>query len=440
MGLLIATLAVLALLLALIIRWRVHAFLALLCAALALAIAARMSPAAILSAFQKGIGDLLGSIAVIIGAGAILGRLIEVSGGASVLAERLIAFFGRRRMAWAMLVTGYLVGIPVFFDAAFFTLIPMARGLSRTSGLSLLYFVLPILASLTVTHGVIPTHPGPAAAAHLLGADLGRATIFGALVSIPSAIAGGIVYSMWIARRTPPVAPPSETVENPADGSGKASFGGVLAVVLLPVLLISAGAFLPQWLSAGSPVTGWLRLAGDPKIAMLMAVLCAFPLLTRHSGIKPEALQQRVGESLDSIGSLVLIIGASGAFTRVIVDSGAGNEFAGILLRLRIPPLLAAFLVGAALRVALGSATASIVTAAGLAAPIARAYSGDRVLLVISLALGGSIFANVNDAGFWMVKQYCGMSVSQTLRTYSVMKVVTAVAGFLVVCLLALFH
>jgi len=172
---------------------------------------------------------------------------------------------------------------------------------------------------------------------------------------------------------------------------------------------------------------------------MLFAVIASLLLLTRRSGLAPDALHTQVSNSLNSIGSLLLIIGASGAFKQVILDSGAGNEFAGILLRLRIPPLLSVFLVGAALRIALGSATASIVTGAGLAAPIAASYSGDRVLPLMALCLGGSIFANVNDAGFWMVKQYCGMPAPQTLRTYSVMKAVTSLAGFALVCLASLF-
>jgi gluconate transporter len=439
MTLLIWILAVLALLLALIIRWKVHAFLALLIAALALALAARMPPEAILASFQKGIGDLLGSIAVIIAAGAILGRLLEISGGASVLAERLIVVFGSGRVAWAMLSSAYLVGIPVFFDAAFFTLIPLAWGLSRASGLSLLYYALPILASLTVTHGLIPTHPGPAAAASLLGADLGRATILGALLSVPCAVAGGIIFGIRVAKHTQHVAPPAEGEEKQPGRTSQISFAGVLFVVLFPVLLISVGAFLPGLLPAGLPVNGWIKFLGDPRIAMLLAVLFALTLLTRNSWLQSDALPGQVSGSLDSIGSLLLIIGAAGAFKQVIVDSGAGNEFAAMLLRIRIPLLLSAFLAGATLRIVLGSATASIVSAAGLVAPIAQQYSGDRVLLLMAVTLGGSIFANVNDAGFWMVKQYCGMSVSQTLRTYSVMKAITSLTGFGLVCLMALF-
>jgi gluconate transporter len=339
-----------------------------------------------------------------------------------------------------MLLSGYLVGIPVFFDAAFFTLIPVAWGLSLTSGLSLLTYALPILASLTVTHGLIPTHPGPAAAAHLLGADLGRATILGALLSIPCAAVGGIAYGIRAAKHTPRIVPPSERKDKPKGCPGQASLAGVLLVVLFPVVLISLGAFLPGLLPAASPVNLWLKFLGDPRMAMFFALLVAFPLLAGRPGFGSESLHRQVSESLDGIGSLLLIIGASGAFKQIILDSGAGNEFARMLLRLRVPPLLAAFLVGAALRIALGSATASIVTAAGLVAPIARSYPGDRVLLLMALALGSSIIANVNDAGFWMVKQYCGMSVSQTLRTYSAMKAITSLTGFGLVCLLALFN
>jgi gluconate transporter len=440
-GLLITTLLALALLLALILRWRVHAFLALLIVALLLGLAAGMAPAAILASFAKGVGDLLGSIAVLIGAGAILARLIEISGSGSVMAERLIAIFGPQRISWAMLFTGYLVGIPVFFDAGFLTLIPLAWALSERSKRSLLYYALPILASLTVTHGLIPTHPGPAAAALLVGADLGRATIAGLLIGIPSAIAGGIVYGVWMANRTPPMGAPPIAGVPPDAGAvngAKPPFASVLMVVLLPLVMIASGAFLPGLSAVGPQANGWLRLAGDPSVALLVAVVCAFLVLGKYSGLTADTLRDQTSTSLNSIGSLLLIIGAAGAFKQVIVDSGAGNQFAAVLLGFHVSPLLSAFVVGAALRIALGSATASIATAASLVAPLAATYSGDRVLLLMSLALGGSIFSNVNDAGFWMVKEYCGMTIPDTLKIYSTMKAVASIAGFAVVCLLAL--
>jgi H+/gluconate symporter-like permease len=263
------------------------------------------------------------------------------------------------------------------------------------------------------------------------------------LLAIPSAVAGGLAYGAWISKRTQTVSPLWNRI--PADdllggASTKPSFGKVLLLLLSPVLMIVSGTLLPRLLPANSPAGSWLKVWGDPSFAMLAAVIFTILVLQPRFGSADQALRDQISDSLNSIGSLLLIIGAAGALKQVIVDSGARNQFAGTLLQLHIPLLPSAFLVGAALRIALGSATASIVTAAGLIAPIAEFYAGDRVLLLTALAFGASIFANVNDAGFWMVKEYCGMSVAQTLATYSATKAVASLTGFALVCLIALFR
>lgn len=430
-ALLLATLAAVVLLLFLILRFKLHAFLALIVSSIALGIAAGMPPQSLLNALQKGIADLLGSVAPIIAAGAIIGSMIEVSGGGEVMARTLIRAFGAGYTSWAFLLAAYLIGIPVFFDAAFFTMIPLVWNVSREAKRSLLLYAMPVLAALTATHGLIPTHPGPAAAAKLMGADPGRTVLYGLLLCVPMAIAGGIVYGRWIAGRifvTPPghLAPAtSATAIRPP------TFPAVLMVLLFPVVLIGWATVSQQH---------WIRFFGAPVIALFLTALLALFLLGYRSGLKLPALLTQISGSLNALGSLILIIGASGAFKEVIVESGAGANFAQLMLHMRIPTILMAYVVGAALRIILGSATAAIVTAAGIVAPLASSMTrADPALMVMAVATGGSILSHVNDAGFWMVKEYCGMSVSQTLRSYSVMKAVTSITGLVGLCILSWF-
>lgn len=431
--LLLATLAALVLLVVLIVRWKLHPFIALMASALVLGGISGMSSQAILASSQKGMTDLLGSIALIIGAGAILGRVIEVSGGGEALARWLIRILGAEHVSWALLSASYLVGIPVFFDVGFFTLIPLVWSIAKETKKSLLFYALPLLAALTATHALIPTHPGPAAVARLLGADLGKMILYGLLLAIPMSVAGGIWYGFWIARRIF-VAVPAHLLPKSDAGPVRRQpkVLVVLSVIALPILLIGLNTIFPS--------VGWIAFLGSVPVALLTTAGLALIVLGRSSGLTLEALLRHTGEALNSVGSLLLIVGASGALKQVIVDCGAGSYFGEVMLRTRISPLLIAFLVGAALRISLGSATAAIVTAGGIVAPVAAAFPRvDAALMALSVAIGGSIFSHVNDAGFWMVKEYCGMDVPQTLKAYSVMKAVTAAAGLVSLWVLSLF-
>jgi len=431
--LLSVTFLAIALLLFLILRWKLHAFLALLISSLALGVMAGMAPAAILGSFQKGIADLLGSIAVIVGTGALLGRMIEVSGGGEAMARTLISAFGKERVPWALLAASFIIGIPVFFDAGFFALIPLVWSISKETGKSLLLYAMPVLSALTATHGLLPPHPGAAAAAQLLGADFARTILYGLTLAVPMSISGGILFGKWIGNRVY-ITPPEQLVVKASETERKQrpGFFAVLSVVMLPVALISAAALLPRF--------EWLGLFGSTQVALLIGAIAAVLILGLGNDFNGNDLLRHTGESLASVGALILVIGASGAFKQVIVDCGAGRYFAELLLKSQISPLLVAFLVGAALRITIGSATASIVTAAGIVAPLAASFHGtEPALMVMAVATGGSIFSHVNDAGFWMVKEYCGLSVAQTLRSYSVMKAVTALTGLLSLLGLSLF-
>jgi gluconate transporter len=372
-----------------------------------------------------------------------MGRLIEISGGGDVIAQTMIRLLGDKRIPWAILVFAYLIGIPVFFDVAFITFVPLVWNISKATQKSLLLYVLPLLSGLMTSFALIPTNPGPAAASQLLGADLGKTVLCGLVIALPMAIAGGIFYGGWIAKRMfvrvpenlMPKVEHADQTEN-----RRPSFQAVLAVVLLPIVLIGSGVLVPLQFPAGSRIAVWAKFIGYPPIALLSATALALIVLGLRLGFTPAALMQHTTGALNSIGSLILIIGASGAFKQIVVDSGVGNSIVNFIVSTKIPPLLMAYLVAAVLRIAFGSTAAAIATAGGIVAPIVTYFPNvNHSLMVMAVATGGSIFAYVNDGGFWMVKVYCGMSVSQTLKSYSMMKLVTSVTGFVALWIISQF-
>lgn len=441
--LLLLTALAVAFLLFLILYWKLHAFFALLFTSIALGLLAGMPPQSIVGSLLKGMADLLGSTAVIVGVGAMMGRLIEISRGGEVIAQRIISGAGKEKAAWAMLLVAYLVGIPVFFDVAFMTLMPLVWNLGKETKKSQLVFALPLLAALTATHGLIPTHPGPAAATGLLGASFGETVLFGLLIAIPMSIVGGMGCAKWIGGRM--FIPAPERLMPKTEGASQSitrlpSVSSVLIVLLLPVVLMGLAAVAPAILAKGSAVSVCATFIGSPLIALLIATGAGLVLLGTNLGFNGKSLMRHTNDALNSVGSLILIIGASGAFKQIIIDSGAGSSFDKFMLSTRIPPLIIAFLIAAALRFALGSATAAIATAAGIVAPMIAVFPHvNRALLVMAVGAGGSFISHVNDSGFWMVQDYCGMSVSETLKSYTVMKVVTSLAGLASILVLARF-
>jgi Gnt-I system low-affinity gluconate transporter len=440
---LLATLFVVGLMLFLILYCKIHAFFALLVSSLTLGLIIGMPPHAIVTSFQKGIGELLGSTATIIAVGAVMGRLIEISGGGEVIAQTMVRLLGDKRIPWAILVFAYLIGIPVFFDVAFITFVPLVWNISTATKKSLLIYVLPLLSGLMTSFGLIPTNPGPAAASQLLGADLGKTVLYGLAIALPMAIAGGILYGGWIGKRIFIQAPANlmPKVDGAKQVRGhRPSFQAVLAVVLLPIVLIGLGVLVPLLVPSTSNLAIWAKFIGYPPIALLSTTALALIVLGIQLGFRPADLMQHTTGALNSVGSLILIIGASGAFKQIVVDSGAGSSIVNFIVSTNISPLLMAYLVAATLRIALGSTAAAIATAGGIVAPIVMSFPHvNRSLMVMAVATGGSIFAYVNDGGFWMVKLYCGMSVSQTLKTYSMMKLVTSLVGFLTLWVISLF-
>ena len=430
--LLIATLAAVALLLFLILYLRLHAFLALLISSFSLGLMTGMSPAKLLKSIQVGFGEALGFIAVVVALGAIIGRFLEHSGGGRHLAEWLLEKFGSKLTPWALLTAAFLVGLPLFFEVGFIIIVPLAWSLARESKKSLLYYGLPMGCALTVVHAMVPPHPAPAAAAQMFHADLGKTILWGIAISIPMAISGGIGYGLWIAKRmfipVPEIATKDVRVENPP------SVPMVLLLLLMPVTLI----FIATFMNLENPkADNWFTLVGHPFSALLLTTLVTLVCLGAQRAMSRAQISSMANESLAPIGALLAIMGGGGAFKQVIVDSGVGPYAGQLLASSAIPPILVAYFVATALRVAQGSATVAIITAAGIVAPLVKDIPGESPeLLVLALCAGGTILSHVNDAGFWLVNQYLGMTVPETLRTWTVMKVITSVVGIAIIILL----
>ncbi|HLN00801.1 MAG TPA: gluconate:H+ symporter [Bryobacteraceae bacterium] len=431
--LLVLTIAAIALLLFLILVVKLHAFLAMLIASMALGLGAGMAPAAVLKSIQSGFGDALGFIAVVVGLGAMIGRYIEDSGGGRSLAEWLLQKFGRDRATLALFVAAYLVGLPLFFEVGFIILAPLVWSLTKESKRSLLVYGMPMTAALSATHSLVPPHPAPAAAAQLLGADLGRVILYGIAVSIPMAVAGGVFYGRWIAERVF-VPPPPMADRGEPEGRTQAAppHAALVALILIfPVLLIF-GASLAG--TANLPGKVWAGFFGHPFTALLIATLAAMIVFGARRGLDRNQIARLAVDSCAPIGTLLLMMGGGGAFKQVIVDSGAGMYAGKLLASSNISPLVVAFLVATVLRAAQGSATVAIITAAGIMAPLVKHVTGYRPeMIVLAVCCGGSMISHVNDAGFWIVNEYFGMAVPQTLKSWTVMKLVCSLVGFALV-------
>ena len=425
-------------LLALILAVRMHAFLALFITSMALGLAAGMEPLKLIKSMQSGVGDAMSFIAIVIGFGAMIGRFVEHSGGGRVLADWLLDKFGRDRGQWAVLTAAFLVGLPVFFEVGFIILAPLVWNLARESKRSLLVFGMPLAAAMTILHSLVPPHPAPSVAAQLLGADIGRTILYGIMLSIPLMVLGGIVYGGWIAKRIFPPLP--ALADLPVAGDTHGSPPGVLTVIvllILPVLLIFAATIAGMLKSPGKAA---YEFVGHPFTALLIATLSAMLFLGTRRGLNREQVTKLATDSLGPVATLLLIIAGGGAFKQVIVDCGVAPYAGGLLASSHISPLLVCFITAAGMRAAQGSATVAIVTAAGILAPLMKQFSGySPEILVLAVCCGGSSLGHVNDAGFWLVKEYLGMTVGETLRTWTVMKIIIGVTGICVLLFVQLW-
>ncbi len=411
---------------------KLNPFLSLMLVSLGLAAAAGMPLGTVLSSFETGTGNTLGHIAIIIGLGTMLGKMMAESGASDRIAETIIQVLGEKRVPWSMMFAGLIVGLPVFFEVGFVLLVPIAFTVARRTRTSLVLIGLPMVAGLSAVHGLVPPHPAAMLAVTIFHADLGRTIFYALLVAIPSAIIAGPIYARiiapWIVLDAHnPMA--EEFAEHDANRV-LPGFAISIATVLLPVFLMLLGSWAGVLAPPGSGFNAALHFLGSADIALLVAVLISFVTLGRMRGFSRETILKFSNECLAPTALITLVIGAGGGFGRILQDSGVSQAIVAVALHAHVSVLLLGWLVAAMIRLATGSATVSLATAAGILAPILAQSPGVRPeLLAISTGAGSLIFSHVNDGGFWLVKEYYNMSVADTMKTWSISETIMSIVA-----------
>lgn len=439
--LLLSGLVAIVLLIVLIAHYKINPFIVLFSVSLILGIVTGMPVNAIVVSFETGVGNILGHIAIVVALGTILGKMMAESGGAERIARTLISAFGEKNVHWAMMVIGIVVGLPVFFEVGFVLLIPIAFNVAKRTGTSLMLVGLPMVAGLSVVHGLVPPHPAALLAVKTFHADMGRTIFCALLVGVPTAVIAGPIYGKLIAphvklKADNPIA--AQFIEENM-GRNLPNFGLTLATVLLPVVLILAGSWGETVVSPGSTAASGLHLLGNADIAMLIGVVVSFVVLGKMSGFNREAILKFSTECLAPTAAITLLVGTGGGFGHILQDSGISDTVVQLALRSHVSILFLAWLVAAVVRLATGSATVAMTTAAGIVAPISIHANVVRPeLLALAAGAGSLVFSHVNDGGFWLVKEYFDISVADTMKSWSVCETIISVLALLLTFALSL--
>lgn len=438
--LVIAALLGIAVIVTLITWLKVHPFLSLTVGSLVLAITAGVPLGKFVSSYGSGLGSTTASVGSLIALGAMLGRLLADSGGADQIVDTILGKAGKKALPWAMALVAALIGLPMFFEIGLVLLIPVILLVARRGQHSLVRIGIPALAGLSVLHGLVPPHPGPLAAIGALKADLGLTLGLGLLIAIPCVAIAGPIFGNFISRRVEVPVPENLVVEpTTEDRENRPSFGITIATVLLPVVLMLAKALADILLPKKSIGYIVLDFLGTPLIALLIAVIVAMFTLGRAAGFTKDRLSTTIGDALPPIAGILLIVAAGGGFKQVLVDAGVGDVITHLAKGANFSPLLLGWLIAVAIRVATGSATVATISAAGIVAPLTAGLSPTHTaLLALAIGAGSLFFSHVNDAGFWLVKEYFGMSVGQTIKTWSFMETIISVVGIVLILLLGL--
>jgi gluconate transporter len=450
-----------ALMLVLMLVVKLDAFFALILTCFAVGLLNGMDPLAILQSVLAGVGSTMGSVVLVLVFGAMLGKLLDESGAAHAIIDRLTTLFGQKNIQYAMAATGLLVGLPMLYNAGFLVLIPLVYALAARTGLPLIYLGIPLSAALSATHGFVPPHPAPTFVSFVYGADVNRALMVGLVAAIPACLLAGVWFGRAVPRRQ--TAPPPGLYEpREIDPATLPSLAVSVLTTLTPVLLMLLGAvldmatgtaaidpfrsgaqFRPQLEAAvPDPTLRGVVLAGkflgNANVALMAAVLVGLYTLGIRRGRTMDELMRALAKSVGSIASIVLVIAAGGAFSQVLRDGGVAEYVKQLALGMHFNPLLVAFGVASALRLAVGSATVATMTTAGVMAPIAAASGVRPELMVLATGAGSLMFSHFNDSGFWMFKEYYNVSVKETLATWSVMEIIVAMVGLTTALLLQL--
>lgn len=427
-------------LLILMLPLRVNGFIALILVALSVGVLEGMPVMEVIKSIKNGVGGTLGSLALIMGFGAMLGKLLADCGGAQRIATTLIATFGDKKIQWAVTITGFIVGFALFYEVGFVLLLPLILTIAATLGISPLYIGIPMAAALSVTHGFLPPHPGPTAIAQIFKADMGKTLLYGTIIGIPTVILAGPILTKlpFIRAINHPV---EEGLYNTKTFTEQQmpSFCVSLFTALIPVILMSIRAISEMTLNNGHWLLPYVEFFGDPVIATLMSVLIAIFTFGLLRGRSMSDINASLVDSIKIIAMMLLIIGGGGAFKQVLVDSGVKVYIEQMMHESTISPIVMAWLIAALLRLALGSATVAALTAGGIVFPLIASTGVSPELMVIATGAGSVVFSHVNDPGFWLFKEYFNLSITETLKSWSLLETVISVSGLIGCLIINLF-
>ncbi|MBY0099184.1 GntP family permease [Mesobacillus maritimus] len=435
-------------LLILITGFKLNTFVSLIIVSFGVALALGMPLDSIVSSIEGGLGGTLGHIALIFGLGAMLGKLIADAGGAQRIAMTLIDKFGEKNIQWAVVVASFIVGIALFFEVGLVLLIPIVFTIAKQLRVSIVYLGIPMAAALLATHGFLPPHPGPTAIAGEYGADIGMVLLYGIIVAIPTVILAGPVYTKLAKKIIPSAFNKSGNIDSLGEQKTfkleeTPGFGISVLTSMFPVILMSIATIINMIQTSGgiedNAFFTVVRLLGNASTSMLISLILAFYTMGIARKIPVKTVMNSCAVSISHIGMMLLIIGGGGAFKQVLIDGGVGDYVAELFTGTNISPLLLAWVVAAILRISLGSATVAALSTAGLVIPLLGQYDVNLALVVLATGAGSSICSHVNDAGFWMIKEYFGLSMKETFGTWTVLSTITSVAGLGFILLLNLF-
>jgi gluconate transporter len=428
----IALVLVAILALIILVSWvKLDTFISFLIVAVALGIANHMGITAIGGSIKKGIGDTLGDLTLIVGFGAMLGKIVSHSGAAEVITNKIIAVFGEKYLIWGLALAGFVIGIPLFYNAGFIIVVPLIFSIVNTTRLPLLYLAIPMLSALSVAHGYLPPHPSPALISGQIGADLGKTLIYGIMVAIPAIIVAGPIFGSTLRNFKTNVDTTQFT--NPEPIKNPPSVLTSFLIALLPVFMLTFFAVIKGYF----PDNKFISLLAEPYIGMMLSVLAAIYFLELKRGNTLSGSNKLLEEAFKAVAPILLIVAGSGALKQIMVDSGTSKYIGELLVVIKANPLLTGWLIAAILRVCIGSATVAGMTAAGIIMPLMVANPNvSKELMVLAVGSGSLMFSHINDGGFWLFKEYFNLSIMQTIKTWSIMETIVSIMGLIGVLVL----
>lgn len=420
--------------------WKWHAYISLSVATLFLAIFAGMDWAKITTSFETGVGGVLGHLVGILALGTILGKMMSTSGAGMQIAHFFVKKFGTKRLPWSMFFSGLIIGIPVFFEVGLVILLPIVLSIQKTVKKNILLLGLPVLAGLSIVHGILPPHPGAMTAIGIYHAEVGPVLLYALCFALPAGIIAGPLFAKYISKRiTPENEPELIRPDVQLNRDKLPSVPISFLIIFLPIILMLL-SMLENFISMPKVVNQVLSFIGSPLVALLISVFAAYFFLGYRLGASGKLIKDLTEESMKPLASIILIIGAGGAFKQVLTDAGVADAIANLAVHMHLSPIVMSFVIAGLIRVATGSATVALTTAAGIVAPIVENMTGVNMsLLVIATGAGSLMFSHVNDGGFWLVKEYLGLSVKETFKTWTVLETLLSFVVFIIVLIVDIF-